>query len=183
MKRRCAAPLTSLPFPSPDHIITQEHAANAQTHPAPRRPLQSLRHQSLGRPTARARRPHGQRYPCPPPSSSTPANKRITGCTAKAVTHRLAKFRKQAGAFNGGKQGGEKAAAAAGGAGGGDGDDDEEAPSPKKKAAAAKKTAVKKVAGGGRGKKRKVEDVEGEESEDAKVKVKGEEGEEGEEDF
>ena len=30
-------------------------------------------------------------------------------CTAKAVTHRIAKFRKMAGAFNDGKKGGEAA--------------------------------------------------------------------------
>ena len=31
-------------------------------------------------------------------------------CTAKAVTHRIAKFKKMASAFNGGKKGGEAAA-------------------------------------------------------------------------
>lgn len=35
----------------------------------------------------------------------------ITDCTPKAVTHRLAKFKKMAGSFNGGKKGGDAAAA------------------------------------------------------------------------
>jgi flagellar motor protein MotB len=34
----------------------------------------------------------------------------LIDCTAKAVTHRIAKFKKMASAFNGGKKGGEAAA-------------------------------------------------------------------------
>ena len=41
-----------------------------------------------------------------------------TDCTPKAVTHRLAKFKKMAGTFNGGKKGGDAAAEDADGEGG-----------------------------------------------------------------
>jgi len=70
----------------------------------------------------------------------------ITDCTPKAVTHRLAKFKKMAGSFNGGKKGGDAAAADDADGEGGDA-------SPKK---------TKKAKGGKASKKRAAEEDAGE---------------------
>lgn len=78
-----------------------------------------------------------------------------TDCTPKAVTHRLAKFKKMAGTFNGGKKGGEAAADEADGESG---------------AATPKKT--KKGAKGGKGSKKRAaeDDAEDDDAEGEAVK-------------
>ena len=85
----------------------------------------------------------------------------LIDCTAKAVTHRIAKFRKMAGAFNGGKKGAEAATEDA------DSDDGAEGSTPK---------STKKGGKGGKGgKKRAVtEDADDQEDQVAK-KMKAEE--------
>ena len=77
----------------------------------------------------------------------------LTDCTPKAVTHRLAKFKKVAGSFNGGKKGGDAAAAD-------DADGEDGGNTPKK---------TKKGAKGGKGSKKRAaeedagdDDAEGE---------------------
>lgn len=84
----------------------------------------------------------------------------LIDCTAKAVTHRIAKFRKMAGAFNGGKKGAEAATEDA------DSDDGAEGSTPK---------STKKGGSGGKGgKKRAVtEDADDQEDQVAK-KMKAE---------
>ena len=78
-----------------------------------------------------------------------------TDCTPKAVTHRLAKFKKMAGSFNGGKKGGDAAAADDADGEGGDA-------SPKK---------TKKAKGGKGSKKRAAkEDTEEDDAEGEAVK-------------
>jgi hypothetical protein len=78
----------------------------------------------------------------------------ITDCTPKAVTHRLAKFKKMAGTFNGGKKGGDAAADEA--------DGEEGGATPKK---------TKKGGKGGKGsKKRATEDAEDDDCEGEPVK-------------
>ncbi|KAM0704967.1 hypothetical protein Q7P35_007754 [Cladosporium inversicolor] len=61
-------------------------------------------------------------------------------CTPKAVTHRLAKFKKMAGSFNGGKKGGDAAGEDA------DGEDGAATPKKAKKAAKVGKASKKRAA-------------------------------------
>jgi len=72
-----------------------------------------------------------------------------TDCTPKAVTHRLAKFKKMAGSFNGGKKGGDAAADEANGESG---------------AATPKKT--KKGAKSGKGSKKRAAEEDAEDDDD-----------------